>query len=46
MNVLKGLAEVPLPPAAAEPLTYQIMSNSVSVTVPVAVAGVPAAGCR
>ena len=43
-NVLNGALDVPLPPAGASASTYQIMSKNVNVTVPVRLAGTPAAG--
>src|ERR1051325_9455551 len=41
---LKGATEVPLPPGAAEPFTYQITGLKVRVTVAVSLAGAPQAG--
>ena len=41
---LNGVTEVPSPPGAAEPFTYQIIWLKVRVTVPVALAGAPHAG--
>src|ERR1044071_10431147 len=41
---LNGDAEVPSPPEAAEPFTYQIMWVMLIVTVPVELCGTPADG--
>src|SRR5436305_14096238 len=41
---LNGAVDVPSPPGAAEPFTYQIIGLKVRLTVPVALAGAPHAG--